>query len=195
MNAKHPRFVVTACVFSLGVLAALPLLAETGGKTPAPAKELIDAALKTAKAQDKAVMVDFSASWCVWCKRLDAFLHAPEVGKLMADNYVFVTLTVQENGEKKALENPGAEQMMKDMRGSGLPFYFFLDKDGKKLADSLVLPDHQNLGFPGNAEEIKAFGELLERTAPHMTREQRTMITEYLAKSLTKAVAPAHSTP
>ncbi len=183
-------------VVVLGALAALPLLAQTSSKTPPPAQEVINTALKTAKAENKTVMVDFSASWCGWCKRLDAFLHSPEVGKLMADNYVFVTLTVQESPDKKALENPGAAELMNEMGGekAGLPFYFFLDKEGKKLADSMAMPGGKNIGHPGNAEEIKAFDELLKQTAPRMTKEQRAKIADYLTKTIPAGSAPAQVT-
>lgn len=186
MTLNRNRLVATVTlVLVLGALAALPLLAQTSSKTPPPAQELINAALKTAKAENKTVMVDFSASWCGWCKRLDTFLHSPEVGKLMSDNYVFVTLIVQETPDKKALENPGAGEMMNEMGGSGLPFYFFLDKEGKKLADSMAMPGHKNIGHPGNAEEIKAFDGLLEQTAPRLTKEQRAKIADYLTKMIT----------
>ena len=57
----------------------------------------------------------------------------------MADHFVFVKLIVQENADKKALETPGGAEMKSAMGGekAGLPFYFFLDKDGKKIGDSL----------------------------------------------------------
>ena len=175
-----------ACIVALGALAAPPLQAQTGGKTPLSAQTLLDDAIKTAKAENKSIMVHFGASWCGWCKRLDAFLNEPKVGKLMADHYVVVSLTVQESAGKKALENPGAAELMKAMGGanSGLPFYFFLDKEGTKLGDSNSLPGGGNIGHPANAEEITAFAGLLERTAPRMTAAQRTQIVDYLTKNI-----------
>ena len=85
---------------------------------------------------------------------MDAFLHAPEVGRLMTENYVLLELTVQESPKKKALENPGADTLMKEMGGddAGLPFYFFLDTDGKKICDSLVMPGRKNIGHPASPE-------------------------------------------
>lgn len=61
-NSKHLVVALTLVVV-LGALAALPLLAQTGSKTPPPAQEVLSAALKTAKAENKTVMVDFAASW------------------------------------------------------------------------------------------------------------------------------------
>jgi thiol:disulfide interchange protein len=177
--------VVPVCIVALGTLATFPLLAKPDGNPKLSAQELLGAAAKTAKAQNKTIMVHFTASWCGWCKRLDAFLNAPEVGKLMADNYVLLELTVHESRQKKALENPGAEALMKEMGGAdaGLPYYFFLDKEGKKIGDSLVMPGGNNIGHPANADEIKAFVGLLERTAPRMTAIQRATIAEYLTNN------------
>ena len=186
MNFDIKRLVVLPLwIVALGALAAFPLQAKPGSNPKPSAQELLTAAAKTAKAQNKSIMVHFSASWCGWCKRLDAFLNAPDVGKLMADNYVLLELVVQESREKKALENPGAAEVMKEMGAAdaGLPYYFFLDKDGKKIGDSLVMPGGTGIGHPANAEEIKAFVGLLERTAPRMTATQRTAIAEYLANN------------
>ena len=104
----------------------------------------------------------------------------------MADHFVFVKLIVQEVPEKKALETPGGAEMKSTMGGekAGLPFYFFLDQEGKKLGDSLSMPNGKNIGHPANAEEIKAFDELLKRTAPRMTSAERAKISDYLTKTM-----------
>lgn len=186
MNFDIKRLVaVPVWLIAFGALATFPLLAKPDTMPKPSARELLSAALNTAKAQDKTVMVHFSASWCGWCKRLDAFLNAPEVGKLMTDNYVLLELTVQESREKKALENPGADVLMKEMGAgdAGLPYYFFLDKDGKKIGDSLVMPGGKNIGHPANAEEIKAFVGLLEKSAPRMTSAERAQIVSYLTRN------------
>ncbi|MCI0489158.1 MAG: thioredoxin family protein [Blastocatellia bacterium] len=181
---KRLAFVLT-WIIALGAFAALPLLAQTNGKAKPSAEEVIKRALETARAENKNVLVHFDASWCGWCKRFDAFLRSPEAGKLMADNYVTVSLTVMERPDKKDMENPGAGELMREMGGAaaGIPFYFFLDKEGKKLANSMAMPDGGNIGHPANAQEIKAFAGLIERTAPHMTSEQRARIIDYLTKS------------
>jgi hypothetical protein len=90
-----------------------------------------------------------------------------------------------ESGAKKALENPGGNEMIAEYGGakSGLPFYSFLNSDGKKIADSNVMPKDQNIGYPGTPEEIAAFNILLKQTAPRMTDEQRSQIVAYLQKN------------
>jgi thiol:disulfide interchange protein len=153
--------------------------AQTVSDVPT-AEALLSAAMKTAKAENKIVFVEFRASWCQWCKRLDAMLTGPEFNALVADNFVLVNLTVQESDDKKALENPGAQDLMTANNGAGLPFFMFLNSDGKKLADSMVMPDNANIGYPVTPEEIQAFNGLLEKTAPRLNNDQRRAIVRYL---------------
>ena len=151
---------------------------------PPSAESLMDAAVKTAKSQNKIVLVHFGASWCVWCRHLDDMLQGPELGRLFADHFVIVHLTVQESDDKKQLENPGAEEMMtkEGADNSGVPVFMFFDHAGNKIADSLALPNRANIGYPASPEEIEAFGGILEKTTPRMTAAQRASIIDYLKK-------------
>ena len=151
---------------------------------PPSAESLMDAAVKTAKSQNKIVLVHFGASWCVWCRHLDDMLQGPELGRLFADHFVIVHLTVQESDDKKQLENPGAEEMMtkEGASKSGVPVFMFFDQAGNKIADSLALPNRANIGYPASPEEIEAFGGILEKTTPRMTAAQRASIIDYLKK-------------
>ena len=64
MNLNPQRLAAAlTLVVVLSAIAALPLFAQTESKTPLAAQEQVNAALKTAKAENKTVMVDFSASW------------------------------------------------------------------------------------------------------------------------------------
>ncbi len=151
---------------------SLPADARQIAQRPAPASAVIAAALKTATADRKVVLIEFGASWCTWCRRFDAFVHAPEVASIVAANYIVVNLVVQERDDKKPLENPGGQDVMDTWGGakSGLPFYVFLDAAGKKMANSNAMPDGGNIGFPGTAKEVGAFLGLVDKTAPR--REQ-----------------------
>jgi thioredoxin-related protein len=143
----------------------------------------MDASLKQAASSKKNVFLIFHATWCSWCKRLDAALTDPEVKKIIDENYVVVHLDVMERGEKEhTVENAGGRDIIKELGGekSGLPFYVVLDSSGKKLADSNVMPGSSNIGFPGTEEEIAAFEKILKQTAPRMTAEQRAVVTKHL---------------
>ena len=112
--------------------------------------------------------------------------------KLFSDHYVIVDLVVKESAEKKALENRGGDKILAQMGGdrSGLPFYAFLDKTGKKIADSNALGKGGNIGYPATPEEIKAFAGLLEKTAPRMTIKERDQIVAYLTKNAPRPATP-----
>lgn len=157
-------------------------------ETPKPTKAMMDAAMKAAHKEKKAIFLHFGASWCGWCHLLEKVVALPEVKSLMEANYVMVTLDTMENGPKKELENAGSLDYMKALGGekSGLPFIVFLDKNGKKLADSNVMPGNQNIGCPSAPEEVVAFGELLKKTAPRLTDSQRQTILDAFTKNAPK---------
>ena len=155
---------------------------------PPSADSVVAGALTSAKSERKVVLIEFGASWCVWCRSFEAFVHAPEMRQIVANNYVVVNLTVQERDDKKALENAGAQEKMNGWGGakSGLPYYVFLDAAGRKIADSNAMPDGTNIGFPATPQEIQMFVALLERTAPRLGQADRSKLVDYL----TKAVKP-----
>ena len=167
----------------LSAIMAICLAASASAAVPS-ADDVLNAAFAQAKAEHKNVLVHFGASWCVWCKHLDAMLESPEVGGIFHDNYVIAHLTILESDDKKALENPGAEAVVERSIGKidGVPFYMFYDDDGHRLATSLAMPDGSNIGHPVAPEEITAFLGLLEKTAPHMTPADRDKVAAYLSK-------------
>lgn len=164
----------------------LPTDARQIAQRPAPASAIVAAALKTATADRKVVLIEFGASWCTWCRRFDAFVHAPEVASIVAANYIVVNLVVQERDDKKPLENPGGQDLMDTWGGakSGLPFYVFLDAAGKKMANSNAMPDGGNIGFPGTAKEVAAFLGLVDKTAPRVSKGERAKMASYLEATI-----------
>ncbi|MCG6955536.1 MAG: thioredoxin family protein [Gemmatimonadetes bacterium] len=172
------------------LIVAVPLAAQTPApskaapEAPPPAAQLVDEAVAAAKAEQKNVLVYFSASWCGWCHRFATFLESPDAaGKLMRDNFVVVQLDALDSGAKVAQENPGARELLDAMSGgatTGIPFYFVLDGSGKKIADSLIMPGHRNVGHPAQPAEVVAFVKQLETTAPRMTAQERREIGSYL---------------
>ncbi|MBI4749098.1 MAG: thioredoxin family protein [Acidobacteria bacterium] len=151
---------------------------------PTAAKDLIATATAEAKASNKAVFIKFTASWCIWCRRLSAALGLLEIQKPFSENFVFLELDVLERGEKEALENPGGEDYLKQWGGenAGLPYCVILDKKGKKVADSNQMPNQKNIGYPGSDEEIKAFLGFLKKGAPRLTEAQQQQISSTLKK-------------
>jgi hypothetical protein len=173
-----------------GIAVVAALFAACGPRVaaPPPADAIVSAAVKTAREQHKVALVEFGASWCVWCKRFDAFVHTPAIQPIIDRNYVVTHLTVLEHPDKKALDNPGGDAVLARWGGAdgGIPFYAFLDANGTPIATSNAMPNGTNIGFPGNAREVAAFLDLIARTAPHLQPGDR----ETLAKFFDTASRP-----
>jgi thiol-disulfide isomerase/thioredoxin len=139
---------------------AIPAIAETPS-----ADQVLAQARTKARAESKAIFVHFGASWCGWCKRLDAFLDRPEVKPVFEKYFVPIKLVVQENEKNKSLENPGADALLKEFGGpAGLPYSAFLDADAKLIVSSKREGD--NIGYPAQPAEIDWFMQMIRRAAP-----------------------------
>ena len=161
---------------------------------PQTADSILKTSYKEAEVSNKNVFLIFHASWCGWCKRLEKAMQSDELKRIFENNFIITHLDVLEHGDKiKELENPGGNEVMKNFGGekSGLPFYVFLDASGKKLADSNVMPEDQNIGYPGSDEEIAAFGNIIKLSARHLSDENYSAIINYLKKNVPK---PASTT-
>jgi len=95
--------------------------------TPAPnASEftvpLLTEALAKAQAENKLVMLDFTAAWCAPCQRLEQETFAdPTVAELL-DRFVLVKIDTDEH-----------PQLAKDFGVVGLPDLRFLNPDGSEV--------------------------------------------------------------
>lgn len=153
--------------FALILLAALTA-AMSMAQVPSK-DELLAKALAEAKETNKNVMVKFSASWCGWCHRFSDYLKTPS-GKKVADQYIIVTLTVMENGDKVKEENAGGEEYMKELGldGMGIPSFAILSPQGKVLITSNAAKKDEpkkNIGYPVTRDEINHFLKVLKLTS------------------------------
>ena len=153
--------------------------------------EIMEAAYKQASKENKNILLIFHASWCSWCKKMDAAINDKSCKKLFEDNYCIVHLTVEENDKNKNLENPGAEELKNKFHGesSGLPFWVILDNTGKLLGDSYIRKEGQstdlpgeNIGCPAAENEVAAFSALLKRTSK-LTEKELMIIEERFKKN------------
>ncbi|MGB7267601.1 MAG: thioredoxin family protein [Terracidiphilus sp.] len=61
---------------------------------PSQARADLAAALKTAAATHRRILVDFGGNWCGDCKVLDIYMHDPENKPLVDANFVVVHINV-----------------------------------------------------------------------------------------------------
>lgn len=90
-------------------------------------------ALKTAKDDNKRVIVDIYTDWCGWCKKMDADAYNnKDIKELIEDNFVFVKLNAE--GSNKVKFN-GKEMTETDLallfQATGYPTTVFLEPNGK----------------------------------------------------------------
>jgi thiol-disulfide isomerase/thioredoxin len=149
--------------------------------SPPTAEKVLADAQGQASKEGKTVFLHFGASWCGWCKKLDAFLAQPEIKPVFEKYFVPVTLVVQENEKNKSLENPGGDEVMKKFGGpDGLPYLAFLDRQGGLIVNSKL--DGHNIGFPSKPEEIDWFVKMMQKASPKMDQADLKKIEEALRK-------------
>lgn len=142
--------------------------------TPQPAESVMKQAYAKAGNENKKVLLIFHASWCSWCRKMEASINDPACRKFFDDNYVITYLDVKENPDKRTLENPGGDDLMDKYNAgkSGLPFWLILDAKGKALAYSEMHADGtpsnspaDNVGCPATEKEVDFFVNILKSTS------------------------------
>ncbi|HYE62346.1 MAG TPA: thioredoxin family protein [Phycisphaerales bacterium] len=118
------------------------------------AEELLTGALARAKKENKLVFLHFGAPWCGWCHKLEDWMARPDIAAILAKD--FVDLKIDED------RNPGAAEVQKKYpKRGGIPWFAFLDSDGKVVADSNG--EKGNIGFPAKADEVAHFVGMLRK--------------------------------
>lgn len=158
---------------------------------PAATDIVLKQAFAQAKKENKKVLLMFHASWCGWCKKMDASLNDLTCKKFFDDNYVIAQLDVLEQPAKANLENPGSLNQLKLYKGekSGLPFWVILDEKGKLLADSQMRPagasldtPGESMGCPAQENEVVYFVQLLKSTSK-LSDDQLAIISKRFAQN------------
>jgi len=151
-------------------MCALIFMVNTGlsqaTTAPKSADELLKVASDKAEKEGKNVFIIFHASWCGWCKKMDAKMADPAIKAYFDDNYVIDHMVVMEAPDKKDLENPGAAELMAKYKGdkSGIPFYLIFNPKGVLLEDSFNAA-MQNVGCPAQPDEIVEFARIVKATS------------------------------
>ncbi len=122
----------------LKLIAAVALLALATGTArpatrdiypdPGQAKADVAAALKTAAATHKRILLDFGGNWCGDCQVLDIYFHDPANRPILDANFVLVHVNI-------GMEDANLELARKYEvpLGKGVPALAVLSEDGKLL--------------------------------------------------------------
>ena len=160
----HSVLLFTAILFTFVPRPGCAADGPPGGRnqlydTAADGKEQIAAALKTAKAENKRVILKFGANWCGWCHKLSGLLKTnAELAQLVKDNYILVLIDVDKKHNSDTVEKYGNPTQ------HGLPVLVVLDTDGRQLTiqDTGKLED----GPRHDPAKVKAFLEKWRKARP-----------------------------
>lgn len=95
-------------------------------------------------------------------------------------------IDVQERADKAVLNTPGGEALEAQFgsKGTGLPFFAFLDERGELIANSNRpvpgKPGGENIGHPMAPEEVDHFMWMLAKAVPALSPADAQVIENYL---------------
>lgn len=150
---------------------------------PLPADTILSKAFSKARLENKKVFVIFHASWCGWCRKMDAAMNDAACKPFFDANYIVEHLTILESKDKKSLENPGAEELYKKHApaDSGIPYWMIYDAKGTVIADA-TMPNGSNAGCPASVQEVTHFINTLRRSS-NMDEKTSSAIFERFRKN------------
>ncbi len=119
-------------LFFILLISTLSMFAQTEDSLPKfdPSRNPYDdlkVAVENAKQTNKRIILDVGGEWCIWCHRIDAFMHnTEEIRLLIEEDFIFVKVNYskENKNEKFLLQYPQVE---------GYPHFFVLDESGKLL--------------------------------------------------------------
>jgi thioredoxin 1 len=128
MRNLKSLIVSVAAILSIAVqaptVAALPDIYPDPGK----AKTDLAAALQTAAANHRRIIVDFGGNWCTDCHVLDSYFHDPANRPLLEADFLLVHVNIGQRDQNLDLADRYHIPLNK-----GVPALAVLDSDGKIL--------------------------------------------------------------
>lgn len=123
---KNIFLILTFLLTSFSVLAQT----ETAGEKFDPAKNPTDdlkITIENAQQSDKRIILDVGGEWCIWCHRIDTFMHnTKEIKSLLNENFIILKINFSKENKNETFlsQYPAIE---------GYPHFFVLDKNGNLL--------------------------------------------------------------
>ena len=146
MTMIFRHLALTAVLLALAVTPSLAQSETEADKAGEPQNEtdlydeinwiLYDTGLVAAGSEDKHIIVNFTTSWCGWCKKMEKETFSKrDVIQLITDNFIAVKV---DGNSRKELNIEGFKITEKNLTKrefgvSGFPSFCFLTSDGTKL--------------------------------------------------------------
>lgn len=157
----------------LGLAAPRPAAADP----PSEAEQAILDALAQAVIERKGLLIEYHASWCAWCRPMQALLTDPQVAPILQRRFRILRMqALERTAARRAEQLAGADETLDRYGGPavGLPFLVFLNPKGEVLAASNTFGE--SFGFPASPEELNAFDSALRRADPRITQAERDVL-------------------
>jgi protocatechuate 3,4-dioxygenase beta subunit len=136
------------------------------------AKQLVDAAFKQAKRENKRVLWQHSGAFCGPCILLARYFD--EHRELIEKDYVWVKIDSRYTHGQEMIDTFRTE-------GVGIPWFVVLDADRKPLINSTS--EAGNIGFPSSETGRRHFRTMLGRTAQRLTEVEIDRLIKSLENS------------
>lgn len=131
--SRRIRLAIALLALGGGVPAALAQN-ELGYDPGANPFEQLAAAVTTARASNKLILVVAGGDWCIWCHYLDAFLKSHDsIEHALKDTFVVVKAY-------RGDENDNDAFFATLPQAAGYPHFWVLDEDGELLSSQDTLP-------------------------------------------------------
>ncbi len=92
--------------------------------------------IEAARAEKKPILVDFYASWCHWCRKMDeTTFAAPPIKELFASDWITIKVNTEDRVREGTFQDKTFtyQQLAGAFGVQGLPSILFIDKDGEPV--------------------------------------------------------------
>jgi hypothetical protein len=171
------------------LLAASLLSAANFASAQAPtlpsAHDVMAQTEATAKAQHKAILLDFGASWCGNCHLFERFLNDPAIHPIIDAHFVTVTLiTGEHDGDTRHANTPGGQAYEDSIGGknAGWPYIVMLNSSGVPIVDSFrpTPKGKSSIGYPDSPAEVDWFMHMLQKAVPSLSPQDDATVHAWL---------------
>jgi thiol-disulfide isomerase/thioredoxin len=147
------------------------------------ADEVLKSATAAATAEHKKLFVHFGAPWCGWCHKLESWMARPEIGAILAKDFIDVKIDTQRMGVGGAMHRK-MNSLIDTPTGGGIPWYAFTTTDGSVISDSNG--PHGNTGYPGSDEEVAHFLDMVRKARTNITDDDLKVLESSLREASAK---------